>query len=93
MADTDTIEREETLELIDTSKEETLDDDDIVHQACCQWPMFVLFGRTHYALCGVKLDAHSAIGTNSEVDCPACLEIERTSNGHLCPMVMFGGRL
>lgn len=89
MADTETIEREETLELIDTSEMEKLGDENVEHIGCCMWVMYVMTGRKHYAVCGVELEGPPS-GPNDAEKCPTCVEIWENAKGHLCPMAMFG---
>lgn len=88
MADTDTIEREDTLELIDTSQEEDLSDEDVIHSVCCAFWLLEVLHRPNYALCGVLV---TEMLPSAEVTCETCLEVLKSSNGHICPAVMFGG--
>lgn len=81
----ETIERED-LEVIEAPSE-SLQDEDVIHIACCQWSYFVARKLPHYAVCGVELLEQASSG--EEPNCKVCIEIDDRARGHLCPMELF----
>ncbi|HEY5785849.1 MAG TPA: hypothetical protein VIT65_13830 [Microlunatus sp.] len=83
----DTIEREETLELISTEEEETFSAD-LHHIGCCMWQLFALTHQKHYALCGALLEGDP--DWSSKPNCEVCIRIEADPKGRVCPQITFG---